>query len=95
MAAKVSLRLKQEVIDTYRLAQIGGYFYLAGWLVVAIYGNAFFHSPIPAWSLTILFLGFAVARRLHRPPQDNSDNAILDRWIMWHWIIIFCTTAAV
>lgn len=92
MADKVSLRLKQEVTDTYRLAQIGGYFYLAGWLVVAIYSHAFFHSPVPAWSLTILFLGLAMARRLHRPPAENSVNAILERWLMWHWTIVFCTT---
>jgi len=92
MAAKISLRLKQEVIDTYRLAQIGGYFYLAGWLVVAVYGNAFAHSSLQAWSLTLVFLALAMARRLHRPPPENSDNAMLDRWIIRHWTIVFCST---
>lgn len=92
MAAKVSLRLKQEVIDTYRLAQIGGYFYLAGWLVVAIYGDAFSHSPVPAWSLTLLFLSLAVARRLHRPPPETTDIDVLESWLKTHWLIVFCTT---
>lgn len=92
MGTKASLRLKQEVDDTYRLAFIGGYFYLAGWLVIAIYGNAFTHSLIPAIGLTVLFLGLAIARRMHKPPSDNSDNSVLNTWLLWHWIIVLCTT---
>jgi len=92
MGIRVSLRLRQEVTDTYRLALIGGYFYLAGWLVVAIYSNAFVHSKLLAWGLTISFLALAMARRLHRPPTENSGDRILDRWLMWHWSIVLATT---
>lgn len=93
MISAASLRLQQEVTDTYRLAMIGGYFYLAAWLVVAIYGNAFRHSPILACSLSAIFLCLAVLRRLHKPPQNNSSDAVLNRWLLWHWAIVFVTTS--
>lgn len=92
MGTKASLRLKQEVDDTYRLAFIGGYFYLAGWLVIAVYGNAFAHSLSAAISLTVLFLGLAIARRMHKPPSENSDDSVLNKWLLWHWTIVLCTT---
>ncbi len=92
MGARSSLRLKQEVADTYRLALIGGYFYLAGWLVVAIYGNAFTHSVIISWCFTIVFLLLAVVRRLHRPPAENADDSTLNKWLMLHWSIVLATT---
>lgn len=92
MSLGASLRLQQEVADTYRLALIGGYFYLAGWLVVAIYGQAFKHSPLISWSLTLVFLGLAIVRRLHKPPQDNFDASNCDRWLRWHWSIVLSTT---
>lgn len=93
MGTNASLRLKQEVDDTYRLAFIGGYFYLAGWLVIAIYGNAFVHSLIAAMILTALFLGLAIVRRMHKPPPENSDDSVLNKWLLWHWIIVLFTTA--
>lgn len=92
MNGKASLRLRQEVTDTYRLALIGGYFYLAGWLVVAIYGNAFQHSPWIAWPMTLVLLLLALLRRLHKIPSENSDEDTNNKWLMWHWSIVFCTT---
>ena len=92
MLTNASLRLRQEVGDTYRLAFIGGYFYLAGWLVVAIYGHAFVHSLMASIILTALFLGLAIARRMHRPPSHNSEDFILNKWIMRHWIIVLSST---
>ncbi len=92
MKQTASLRLKQEVADTYRLAMIGGYFYLAGWLVVAIYGEAFTHSPVIAWGLTVLFLCLAIVRRLHKPPVEHADASTLNRWLMLHWSIVLTTT---
>ena len=92
MSLGASLRLQQEVADTYRLALIGGYFYLAGWLVVAIYGQAFKHSPLISWSLTLVFLGLAIVRRLHKPPLANLDASHFDRWLVWHWSIVLSTT---
>lgn len=92
MSLGAPLRLQQEVADTYRLALIGGYFYLAAWLVVAIYGQAFKHSPLISWSLTLVFLGLAIVRRLHKPPQENHDASNCDRWLRWHWSIILSTT---
>lgn len=92
MGIRVSLRLRQEVTDSYRLALIGGYFYLAGWLVVAIFSNAFVHSKILAWTLTVSFLVLAILRRLHRPPPENSDNGVLERWLVRHWGIVLATT---
>lgn len=91
MSNGVTLRLLQEVTDTYRLSKIGGYFYLAGWLVVAIYSNAFVHSKVLAWTLSVSFLGLVIARRLHRPPQDNADDSILNTWLLWHWGIVLAT----
>ncbi|MGH8107081.1 MAG: hypothetical protein ACREO2_12225, partial [Arenimonas sp.] len=92
MTHKPSLRLMQEVADTYRLAMIGGYFYLAGWLVIAIYGKAFNHSPVIAWSLTCVLLVLAIVRRLHRPPHDAATDAEMNRWLFMHWSVVFCTT---
>ena len=92
MSLGASLRLQQEVADTYRLALIGGYFYLAGWLVVAIYGQAFKHSPLISWSLTLVFLGLAIGRRLHKPPQENIEASHCNRWLRRHWSIVLSTT---
>ena len=93
MSLGASLRLQQEVADTYRHALIGGYFYLAGWLVVAIYGQTFKHSPIISWSLTLVFLGLAIARRLHKRPLENVDATVFNQWLKWHWSIVLSTTA--
>ena len=93
MKQTASLRLKQEVTDTYRLALIGGYFYLAGWLVIAVYGNAFTHSPLIAWSLTSVLLVLAILRCLHKTPPATATDAVMNRWLMLHWSIVFCTTA--
>ncbi|MEO6172244.1 MAG: GGDEF domain-containing protein [Arenimonas sp.] len=93
MSTNTSLRLRQEVTDTYRLALIGGYFYLAGWLVVAIYGKAFIHSSVIAWTITALLLALAVARRLHKIPAADTDEATHYKWLLRHWGIVFSTTA--
>jgi hypothetical protein len=73
MSTKASLRLQQEVADTYRLAFVGGYFYLSAWLVVAYYGKAFVHSSVIAWIITSIFAVLAASRGLHRTPANIED----------------------
>ncbi|MEO8001301.1 MAG: GGDEF domain-containing protein [Arenimonas sp.] len=92
MGAKASLRLQQEVADTYRLAFVGGYFYFSAWLVVAYYGKAFVHSPIIAWSITIIFAVLAVLRGVHRVPVNKLDQHTQILWLRLHWCIVVATT---
>ncbi|HEV2608559.1 MAG TPA: hypothetical protein VGT79_11325, partial [Xanthomonadaceae bacterium] len=62
MNAVQSRRLAQEVDDTYRLALVGGTFYLAGWLVVGIYGQAFSRAPLVSWMLVLIFVALTIVR---------------------------------
>ncbi len=93
MGAKALLRLKQEVTDTYRLAFVGGYFYFSAWLVVAYYGKAFVHSPMVAWTITVIFAVLAVLRGLHRVPAIELNKHKQIVWLRVHWCIVIATTA--
>lgn len=86
-----SRRLAQEVDDTYQRALIGGAFYLAAWLVVGVYGEAFTHAPLPSWSLAIAFAALALARYLHKPPVQ-ADDARRMGWLRSHWGLVVLTT---
>jgi diguanylate cyclase (GGDEF)-like protein len=87
-----SRRLAQEVDDTYRLAMVGGTFYLAGWLVVGIYGQAFSRAPMVSWMLVVIFAALTIVRFLHRPP--SADNAARrPAWLREHWAIVVVSTA--
>ena len=92
MNAVQSRRLAQEVDDTYRLALVGGTFYLAGWLVVGIYGNAFSRAPVVSWMLVLVFVVLTIVRFGHRPPGAD-DAARRPAWLRWHWAIIVVSTA--
>jgi len=92
MGAKASLRLQQEVADTYRLAFVGGYFYFTAWLVVAYYGKAFVHSTLIAWTITTIFAVLAVLRGLHRVPVNKPDQRTHIIWLRVHWCIVVATT---
>lgn len=92
MGATAVSRLQQEVTDTYRLARIGGYFYLSAWLIVAYYGGAFVHSRVVALSITAALLVLAVLRELHRPPPINVDARAYSRWLLAHWAVVVATT---
>ncbi len=92
MNAVQSRRLAQEVDDTYRLAMVGGTFYLAGWLVVGIYGQAFSRAPMISWLLVCIFAVLTVVRFLHRPPGAD-DAARRPAWLRHHWAIIVVSTA--
>jgi len=85
-------RLTQEVDDTYQRALVGGVFYLAGWLVVGISGDAFARAPVASWALVLAFIALAITRVVHRPPGD-ADAAALTRWLRNHWGIVIVTTA--
>lgn len=93
MATTATLRLQQEVADTYRLARVGGWFYLSAWLIVAWFGGAFEHSTRVAWSLTAALLALALARVLHGAPQANLDTRGHLRWLAVHWCIVVVTTS--
>ena len=84
-------RLDQEVDDTYRRALVGGAFYLAGWLLVGFYADAFARSPVSSWLLVLVFVALALARVLHRPP-DNAQAERRVRWLWSHWGIVVATT---
>lgn len=92
MSTLQARRLVQEVDDTYRRALVGGSFYLAAWLVIGFYAGAFTRSPLPSWLLVLAFVGLALARVLHRPP-DDSLAADRGRWLWSHWAIVVATTA--
>jgi diguanylate cyclase (GGDEF)-like protein len=92
MGATATLRLQQEVADTYRLARIGGWFYLTAWLIVAYYGRAFMHSAPIAWSITFALLVLAVLRGLHKPPTSSINSRGHYAWLMAHWCIVIATT---
>ena len=92
MNAVQSRRLAQEVDDTYRLAMVGGAFYLAGWLVVGIYGNAFSRAPLVSWMLVLVFAALTIVRFLHRPP-DADHAARRMAWLRYHWAIVVVSTA--
>ena len=92
MNAVQSRRLAQEVDDTYRLALVGGTFYLAGWLVVGIYGNAFARAPFVSWLLVLLFVALTVVRFVHRPPGAH-EAARRTAWLRYHWAIVIVSTA--
>jgi len=92
MNAVQSRRLAQEVDDTYRLALVGGTFYLAGWLVVGIYGNAFSRAPLVSWMLVVIFVALTIVRFLHRPP-DADHAARRPAWLRYHWAIVVVSTA--
>jgi diguanylate cyclase (GGDEF)-like protein len=87
-----SRRLAQEVDDTYRLALVGGAFYLAGWLVIGIYGNAFSRAPVVSWTLVLTFVVLAIVRFLHRPPGAD-EAATRPVWLRYHWAIVIFSTA--
>lgn len=91
MSTLQARRLAQEVDDTYRRALVGGAFYLAGWLLVGFYANAFAHSPLPSRLLVLVFVCLALARALHRPPEDAQAADRL-RWLRSHWCIVVATT---
>lgn len=93
MAPTATLRLQQEVADTYRLARVGGWFYLAAWLIVAWYGGAFVHSPRIAWPMTAALLALALGRVLHKAPSGELDTCDCARWLRMHWAIVICTTS--
>lgn len=86
-----SRRLAQEADDTYQRALIGGAFYLAAWLVVGVYGQAFARAPLPSWSLAIAFTVLAIARYLHKPPTQAGDADRLS-WLRNHWGLVVLTT---
>jgi diguanylate cyclase (GGDEF)-like protein len=92
MNAVQSRRLAHEVDDTYRLAMVGGTFYLAGWLVVGIYGQAFSRAPMVSWMLVVIFAILTIVRFLHRPPSAD-DAARRPAWLRNHWAIIVVSTA--
>jgi len=92
MNAVQSRRLAQEVDDTYRLAMVGGTFYLAGWLVVGIYGHAFARAPLVSWMLVLIFVALTIVRFLHRPPRAD-DAARRPAWLRHHWAIVVVSTA--
>ena len=92
MSAKATLRLQQEVADTYRLARVGGWFYLTAWLIVAWYGGAFLHSAWVAWSMTAALLLLAMLRVLHATPANMIDARGHLRWLRVHWGIVIATT---
>jgi len=92
MNALQSRRLAQEVGDTYRLALVGGTFYLAGWLVVGIYGDAFSRAPFVSWMLVLVFVALTIVRFVHRPPRAD-DTARRPAWLRYHWAIIIVSTA--
>ena len=81
MSDKASLRLQQEVADTYRLAFVGGYFYFTAWLIVAYYGKAFEHSSLIAWIMTTIFAVLAASRGLHRTPANIEDARTCMSWL--------------
>lgn len=93
MATTATLRLQQEVADTYRLARVGGWFYLTAWLIVAWYGGAFLHSPRIAWPMTVALLALAFGRVLHKAPAGTLDTRGHNRWLLTHWAIVICTTS--
>lgn len=87
-----SRRLAQEMDDTYQRALIGGPFYLAAWVVVGVYGEAFRRAPLASWLLAAAFLALAIVRYLKRPPADINDAGKL-AWLRSHWgIVVFTTT---
>jgi len=92
MNAVQSRRLAQEVDDTYRLALVGGTFYLAGWLVVGIYGHAFARAPLVSWMLVLVFVVLTIVRFAHRPPGAD-DAARRPAWLRYHWAIVVVSTA--
>ena len=92
MSDKASLRLQQEVADTYRLAFVGGYFYFTAWLIVAYYGKAFEHSSLIAWMMTTIFAVLAASRGLHRTPANIEDARTCMSWLKVHWCIVVATT---
>lgn len=87
------MRLRQEVADTYRLARVGGWFYLTAWLIVGWYGGAFAHSARLAWALTVALLALALARVLHSAPRVTRDALGHLRWLAVHWGIVVATTS--
>jgi diguanylate cyclase (GGDEF)-like protein len=87
-----SLRLLQEVDDTYRRALVGGPFYPVAWTILAIYGGAFAHHPGLSWLLLAVFVGFWLQRWLRRPPAFADDAHAL-RWLRGHWILVIATTS--
>ena len=87
-----SLRLLQEVDDTYRRALVGGPFYPLAWLILAVYGGAFSHHRALSWTVLAVFVGFWIQRRLRRPPAFADDAQAL-RWLRGHWILVIATTA--
>lgn len=86
-----SRRLTQEMDDTYQRALIGGAFYLAAWLVVGIYGDAFTRAPAASWALVLVFFALAIVRFVKRPPGDVDDASRL-LWLRNHWGIVVLTT---
>ena len=89
-------RLTQEVDDTYQRALVGGVFYLAGWLVVGISGDAFTRAPEASWALVLAFIALSIARVVHRPPAEaeaDANAAAQTRWLRNHWGIVVLTTA--
>ena len=87
-----SLRLLQEVDDTYRRALVGGPFYPLAWTILAIYGGAFAHHPALSWVMLAVFVGFWLQRWLRRPPAFADDAHAL-RWLRGHWILVIATTS--
>lgn len=83
-------RLRAEVSSLAERSRVGGLFYLAGWLLVAVASQGFTRHPGLSLGLAALFALLAAARFLLRPALA-APPASLRRIGRWHWGLLMAT----
>lgn len=84
-------RLWREVQDMRLRTRLGGFFYLAAWLLCWVFSKQPDQMMGLGLSVSALFSLLLLARLNHRPPPDN-DLAGLRRWRRVHWSLLLLTS---
>ena len=84
------LRIAHREFD--RRARVGGWFYVAAWLVIAYASELIHRSPETTVAGVLLFAGLAWGRGLLRMPEHSTPERIayLRRW---HWCLMLFTAS--
>jgi GGDEF domain-containing protein len=80
-------RLAQEIEDTHKRVVVGGSFYVAGWLLIAIFTPVFEHYPLVTLAIAAYFVGLAIERVVVKPPPEPDTEQRL-AWLNLQWGVI-------
>jgi diguanylate cyclase len=84
--------IEQELDDTRQRASVGGVYYVAGWMIVAVFGDAAERAPLGASVVLVAFtLLFAVRIALNRVALPTPSVRL--RVLQAYWAVFIATAA--